>query len=233
MPLPEFRPRVLSSTVGSMPTSMSALRSPRWNALFVGAAIALAGCGSKPTAPAPAAPAVQTLQQYLQDAAVAANAGRKEQARDMYRAAAKSYPASKEPWLKLAEDYFDAANYGQAILAAQEVLQRDPADNLANSILAVSGLRVSTTALTALRQRAGLSAGTRNEAEGLTRTLREVLGERELVPRPSVAAPAEPPAAVPARPRPRPAAAPTPAPAPAAAPRPPAPAPATPDNPFK
>jgi hypothetical protein len=233
MPLPEshLSAPLAAMSAGSAPNG--AVPNLRWSALFVGVAIALSGCGSKPTAPPPPAPAVQTLQQHLQDAAQAASAGRKEQARDIYRSAARSYPASKEPWAKLAEDYFDAANYGQAILAAQEVLQRDPADNLANSILAVSGLRVSTTALTNLRQRAGLSVGTRNEAEGLARTLRDVLGERELVPRPSAAVPVDAPGAAPARPRPRPA--PASAPAPAAAPRPPAPAPApaAPDNPFK
>ena len=79
-------------------------------------------------------------------------------------------PTSKEPWLKLAEDYFEANNYGQAILASQEVLQRDPADSVATSVLAVSGLRVSASALSLLRQQQRtlrLMAGRRVQHDGL------------------------------------------------------------------
>ncbi len=195
------------------------------------------------TTPPVAAPAVQPLAEYMQQAGQAVTEGNKERARELYRTAAKTYPTNKEPWLKLAEDYFEAANYGQAILAAQEVLQRDPADSLASSVLAVSGLRVSASALNTLRQqRQTLNSGTRTEAESLAVALRDALGEPVLVPRPAAAQPA--PAVVATKPKPvaRPAAAAS-APAAAAA-TPAAPAapavkpaatatkPATPDNPF-
>jgi len=183
----------------------------------------------------------------MQEAGQAAAEGSKERAREVYRTAAKTYPTSKDPWLKLAEDYFEANNYGQAILASQEVLQRDPADSVATSVLAVSGLRVSASALSLLRQQQRtLNGGTRSEAEDLAKVLRELLGEPVLVPRaaPTVAKPA------PAAPAKRPpsgraaAASDTPAPmaapasAPPVSPKPQPPKPAAPkadapaDNPF-
>ena len=189
------------------------------------------GCASAPPPlpPPTAAPAVEPLQQYMQEAGQAAAAGSKERARDVYRTAAKTYPTSKEPWLKLAEDYFEAANYGQAILAAQEVIQRDPADSLATSVLAVSGLRVSASALSTLRQQQSpLNGGTRSEAEGLARILRDLLGEPVLVPRP-VAASASAAAPVPVKAR-QPAR--TAAAKPAVTPVPAAPKPATSTDPF-
>lgn len=211
------------------------------------ALLGLAGCASKTAkapapvaAPAPApAPAVQSLQQYMQDAANAASEGNnRERARELYRTAARQYPASKEPWTRLAEDYFESANYGQAILAAQEVIQRDPQDSIATSVLAVSGLRVSAAALKSMHdQNSKLSGGTRSEAQALAKTLRDSLGETELVPQ--AAAPAattasdaaaKSPAAKPAKPPPvvRRVAAPGPAASPAA----PA-APNAADDPFK
>jgi hypothetical protein len=163
-------------------------------ASILAAAVVFAGCAAKPpmapaTVAAPA-PAVQSLQQYMQDAARAASEGNnKERARELYRTAARQYPAAKEPWTKLAEDYFESANYGQAILAAQEVIQRDPQDSVATSVLAVSGLRVSAAALKSMHdQNSKLSGGTRSEAQALAKTLRDALGETELVPQ--AAAPA-------------------------------------------
>lgn len=195
----------------------------------LGVGLLMVGCASAPTPPPTAAPAVQPLQQYMQEAGEAAAAGSKERARDVYRTAAKTYPTSKEPWLKLAEDYFEAANYGQAILAAQEVIQRDPADSLATSVLAVSGLRVSASALSTLRQQQSpLNGGTRSEAEGLARILRDLLGEPVLVPRPVAAsASAAAPTPVRARQPVRPAAT-----KPAVAPVPAAASPATSTDPF-
>jgi tetratricopeptide (TPR) repeat protein len=170
-------------------------------ASMLAAAVLFAGCASKPAkAPVAApAPAVQSLQQYMQDAARAASEGNnKERARELYRTAARQYPTSKEPWTKLAEDYFESANYGQAILAAQEVIQRDPQDSVATSVLAVSGLRVSAAALKSMHdQNSKLSGGTRSEAQALAKTLRDALGETELVPQAAASATADPAARAP------------------------------------
>lgn len=231
-----------------LPRSVSRLQ---WNTWIFSAALVLSGCASTPPPAAPvAAPAVQSLAQVMQEAGKAASEGSKQRSRELYLSGAKAYPASKEPWLKLAEDYFEASNYGQAILAAQEVIQRDPDDSLATGVLAVSGLRVSASALSTLRkQQTALNGGTRTEAESLARLLRDLLGEPVLVPRPTALSAASGSSAAPAAPsvKPKPrvvrlpganpdqgaAAAPTPpAPAPAPAPAPTAPKAATPDNPF-
>lgn len=166
---------------------------PAW-ALLLAAVLMLGACASAPPpappvpAPAPVQPSLAELMKQAQDAHAQ---GGKERAREAWREASRSYPTSKEPWLKLAEDHFATADYGYAVLAAQEVSQRDPADRTAHSILAVAGLRVAAMALNALRgQQSGMPADTRNEAEGLTKLLRETLGEQVLVPPTEVAAPA-------------------------------------------
>lgn len=121
----------------------------------------------------------------MSEAAQSRQSGARQQEREQYRKAAQAYPTSKEPWLKLAEGYFEAADYGNAILSAQEVLQRDPADRLAGSLLAVSGLRVSASALAALRGQQDLSTDTRRQAEEVVRQVREALGEPMLVAKPA------------------------------------------------
>lgn len=144
----------------------------------------LAACATTAQPPAEATPAPQqaSLQELIQQGEAAQQQGQREQARSRYREAASAYPTSKPPWQKLAEGYFEAGEYGNAILAAQEVLQRDPQDRMAHSILAVAGLRVSASSLTALRDpRTDLPASSREEAVLLTQTLRETLGEKTLV----------------------------------------------------
>ena len=142
----------------------------------------LSACATtSPTAPTPA-PAQPSLQEWMQQAQSASRDGQRERARQAWRSAAKAYPTQKAPWQRLAEDYFDTSDYGNAILAAQEVLQRDEQDTLAHSVLAVSGLRLSAVSLVALRERTSYPVGSREEAMGLTRAMREALGETALVP---------------------------------------------------
>ena len=186
----------------------------------------LAACATttQPVAEATPAPQQVSLQELIQQGEAAQQQGHREQSRSRYREAASAYPTSKPPWQKLAEGYFEAGEYGNAILAAQEVLQRDPQDRMAHSILAVAGLRVSASSLTALRDpRTDLPASSREEAVLLTQTLRETLGEKTLVlpaseaasaaaPAPTSLFPPDPPRAAAPR-RPRVATAPSPAPA--------------------
>lgn len=194
------------------------------SAAALAVALVLTGCAT-PAPPPQAAPATPTLEQMLADAAKARLEGAVAKEREACHAAARAYPASKEPWQRLSESYFQAGDYGHAILAAQEVAQRDPADELATGVLAVSGLRVSTSALGTLRQQQRLNTDTRAQAEDVVKSLRELLGEPVLVPKPAetLAAPAPAPARKSTRPV-RPAAAPVPA---AAAPAKPAAMPAT------
>ena len=95
---------------------------------------------------------------------------------------AKMNPARKEPWSRLSRVHFDSGNYGQAIVAADEVLQRDPTDRAAKSVRAVSGLRVATQSLTQLRFDTQMKGSARADAIGLAKVLRETLGEEVLVP---------------------------------------------------
>jgi tetratricopeptide (TPR) repeat protein len=118
-----------------------------------------------------------SLDSMLAKASVASNTGQSEQALTQLKSATGLFPAEKKPWLQMAQLNFDGANYGEAINNALEVLQRDPADKVANSIVAVSGLRLSTKALADLIQQNNLNGSVRTEAEGLAKLLRESLGE--------------------------------------------------------
>ena len=131
---------------------------------------------------------VVDLQQTLDQATAAQERGDIAKALSLLDEAARAHPGSKQPWLRSAQVHFDAMNYGAAIMAAQEVLQRDTSDITARSILAVSGLRVSAAALAHLRQANSVSGSTRSEAEGLARTIRDALGEPVLVPPPAASA---------------------------------------------
>ncbi|MGV7210265.1 tetratricopeptide repeat protein [Oxalobacteraceae bacterium A2-2] len=127
-------------------------------------------------------PAAPPLERSLADADTAIAAGQADKAQAMLKAAAASYPADKAPWLRLAQLKFDQNNYGDAIGNALEALQRDPVDKLGNSIVAVSGLRLSTRALSDLSQQNNLNGPLRSEAQELARVLRSALGEEVLVP---------------------------------------------------
>jgi hypothetical protein len=151
-------------------------------------ALALAGCFTAPPKPEiikTIVPTVEPIGEYLSRAQALETAdGGREQSRQLYREAAKAYPADKRPWLRLAQSYFDGRDYGNAVLAAEEVVQRDSTDVTAQSLLAVSGLRISTAALLTLRSPSELNSSTRQEAEGMAQNLRLILGEPILVPQP-------------------------------------------------
>ena len=157
--------------------------APTW---AIAACALVAGCASAPppapVAPAVPAPAQPSLAELMKQGQTAARDGQRDKARMAWRAATRAYPTEAQPWQRLAEDFFNTADYGNAILAAQEVLLRDSQDTLAHSVLAVSGLRVSTVSLLALRERSSFRVGSREEAAGLTRALRDALGEATLVP---------------------------------------------------
>ncbi len=158
---------------------------------FIGAtacAILLSACAT--TKPEVAEkPPVPTMDELLAKANEASTAGRKEDAVTLWKEAAAAYPADKTPWASIAQTRYDAGQYGEAIVSAQEVLVRDPNDRLANSIIAISGLRLSTRALADLSRQNNLSGSIRTESQDLAKLLRESLGEQVLVPPPAPAAP--------------------------------------------
>jgi tetratricopeptide (TPR) repeat protein len=116
------------------------------------------------------------------DAAVAA--GQPDKAHALLKNAGQAFPTDKTPWVRMAQMHFDADNYGEAIVDALEALQRDPDDTLANSIAAVSGLRVSSKALGELTRKNKLNGDVKSEAQDLAKLLRSSLGEDVLVPKP-------------------------------------------------
>ncbi|MEK8032534.1 tetratricopeptide repeat protein [Ideonella sp. DXS29W] len=170
-----------------------------------------------------------SLEEWLSRGDTARKDGLTEAARSAYRDGAKAYPTDKQPWLRLADSYFQAGDYGNAVLAAQEAAQRDPKDSTAHSLLAVSGLRITAGSLNALREQSGYPVGSREEALDVTRRLREALGDPTLLT-PVMQEPAPSSQSARKRPAPKPttpaAGNSTAATAPAAAPA--APAPATP-----
>ena len=157
-------------------------------------AIALSACGTPPQKAVQQQATPPSLDALMAKASQASNAGQKEQAVTLWKQAGAAYPADKTPWSNIAQARYDAGQYGDAIVNAQEVLVRDPSDRLANSIIAISGLRLSTRALADLSRQNNLSGSIRTESQDLAKLLRESLGEQVLVPPPAAA-----PAAAPAR----------------------------------
>lgn len=173
------------------------MRLKRLFAGLVCAALA-AGCA---TAPPPRPP--PTLAALMAGAEAAIKAGRNNDAAAGLASAIAAFPADKAPRLRMAQMQFEWHNYGEAITHAQAVLQRDPDDLLAHSLVAVSGLRVSSKALTDLATQNKLTGDVRSEAQDLAKLLRANIGGDIIVPvraRPARPAPVKP--AVAANPRP-------------------------------
>jgi hypothetical protein len=108
--------------------------------------------------------------------------GHTEVAFEQYKKVAAIHEKRKEPLQKMAQIKFDNNQYGPAIQYAQEVMRLEPSDQLANSIVAVAGLRLSATSLGVLRRENQLSGSVKSEATGLADVLRQNLGVEEIVP---------------------------------------------------
>ncbi len=169
----------------------------------VACAALLAACGTTGGGAGAAAKAASVATAMAEaDAAVAA--GQADKAYTVLKGAAQAFPTDKTPWVRMAQMRFDANDYGMAIVNAQEALERDPDDTLAHSIAAVSGLRVTSEALTDLSRMKKINGDVRSEAQDLAKLLRASLGEEELVPggaksRPPAKRPRAPAAQTPAK----------------------------------
>ena len=144
-------------------------------AALLGACATVDGGAGSMTKPATMAAALSAA-----DAAVAA--GQTDKAYAVLSSAGQAFPTDKAPWLRMAQMRFERKHYGEAIMYAQQVLERDPEDTIAHSIAAVSGLRVSSKALGDLTRKNRLSGNVKSEAEELARLLRTSLNEEVLVP---------------------------------------------------
>jgi tetratricopeptide (TPR) repeat protein len=124
----------------------------------------------------------QAFDKALADADTVSKGGDQDRAIALYQQLAKSDPTREEPWSRIAQIQFSQGHYGQAIVAAQEALQRDQTDREAKSVLAVAGLRVATQSLGELRQDASLAGDAKSDAQVLAKQLRDTLGEESLFP---------------------------------------------------
>ncbi|KVC59275.1 hypothetical protein WS63_27280 [Burkholderia stagnalis] len=148
----------------------------------------IAGCTTTPTPPT-----AEVFNKSLSDADAVAKAGDQDRALSLYQALAKADPTREEPWSRIAQIQFAQNHYGQAIVAAQEALQRDNTDRQAKSVLAVAGLRIATQSLGELRQDASLAGDAKSDAQTLAKQLRDTLGESALFPPEQRAAKPRPP----------------------------------------
>lgn len=124
----------------------------------------------------------EAFNKQLADADTVAKGGDQDRAISLYQQLAKTDPTREEPWSRIAQIQFTQGHYGQAIVAAQEALQRDQTDRQAKSVLAVAGLRVATQSLGELRQDASLAGDAKSDAQALAKQLRDTLGEATLFP---------------------------------------------------
>ncbi len=144
---------------------------------------ALAGCAAKlKPGETDSNVKVPELATLMTQAGATEKSDTKSAAIIQYEEAAKLYPTSKMPWVRIAQIQYESLNYGEAIVAAQQAVARDGKDKVAQSILSVSGLRVSTKALAELGRQNELEGSVKTEAQNLAKLIRESLGEQVLVP---------------------------------------------------
>jgi predicted Zn-dependent protease len=142
----------------------------------------LSACATtSPPAPTTLATSTTNIRAAMAEANAAALSGRPDKAYVLLKQATATYPVDKAPWVRMAQMRFDSNNYGEAIVNALEALRRDPDDTLANSVVAVSGLRLSSKALADLTRKNNLSGTVRSEAQDLAKLLRNSLNEDVLV----------------------------------------------------
>jgi tetratricopeptide (TPR) repeat protein len=140
--------------------------------------LVLNACATK----SPVEQKVVTIEAVMEQANQASQVGQTELALTLLKDASVTFPADAAPWLRMAQMQYEAARYSEAIIDAQQVLARDPSNKFANSIVAVSGLRLSKRALSDLSLQNNLSGSLRTESQDLIKLLRESLGEAVLVP---------------------------------------------------
>ncbi len=147
--------------------------------LSLSCAAVLAGCAAPKAAPPPP----PTMASMLERADAAVKLGNNEDAVAVLKSAARIYPADKTAWLRIAQVSFDCQEYGEAITHAKKVLERDPDDIVAHSLVAVSGLRVSSKALADLTVKKRVTGDVREAAQDLAKILRTSIGG-EIIPAP-------------------------------------------------
>lgn len=145
---------------------------------LIGGILALvAGCATSPK-PQSDAEYKQSITQAAQT--LASKGG--DQAVVEFEEIAQRNPSRGEPWSYIAKIRFDEQKYGEAIVAADEALNREPEDFTAKTVRAVGGLRVAMQSLADLRADALLAGNARSDAVALAAAMRETLGQDVLFP---------------------------------------------------
>lgn len=160
------------------------LENPLVRSLLAWLTLALAGCAT--VAPQPHHPVGDGDGGYGQLMAMAnthAAVGETDLALAAFAHAATSDPARKEPWLRIAHLRAGNGEPAQAMLAAAEVLRRDPTDAAANDIYLAGGLQIASDTLQRLRASdASRHAQYRPQAQALLEMLAQVYAMDELLP---------------------------------------------------
>lgn len=134
----------------------------------------VAGCASTPEAPKKLPP--PPLVALMSDAETAIKGGHNERALLILHTATLLYPRDKSAFVRMAQVHFECQRYGETISSAEKALERDPDDIVAHSLVAVSGLRVSSKALADLTVKNNLTGTVRAEAQDLAKLLRASIG---------------------------------------------------------
>src|SRR5260370_42635963 len=139
----------------------------------------IAGCATQGnnTATTP-----EAFNKQLADADTVAKGGDQDRAISLYQQLSKSDPTREEPWSRIAQIQFTQGHYVEAIVAAQEALQRDQTDRQAKSVLAVAGLRVATQSLRELRQEGSPAGYAKATAQAPAKPLAHTLRAATLFP---------------------------------------------------
>lgn len=144
--------------------------------VIAGVVAVMAGCATvKPQSEAEFKQSMEAAQKTLEQKGA-------DQAVVQFEEIAQRNPSKGEPWSYIAKIRFDEQKYGQAIVAADETLSRDPQDFVAKTVRAVGGLRVAMQSLADLRADALLAGNARADAVALAASMRETLGQDVLFP---------------------------------------------------
>lgn len=147
-------------------------RLPRVIAL----SLLLVACASTPEAPAPGYAELIVLAED------ADGAGQHDAALAAYERASLADPARKEPWQRIAQMHHERGHLAFALAAAEQTLQRDPADEVANAIYVDAGLRVAADALRRRRLAGTPDPTSQAQARDIAALLVDIYGADSVVP---------------------------------------------------
>lgn len=155
--------------------------------LLAGLALALAGCATFPPLGAAPAGVDSEYVEWMTTGDAHAALGEVEPAIAAFHAAATHEPARKEPWLRIARLHAANDEPAEAMIAAGEVLRRDPGDMAASDIYLAGGLEIAIDVLQRLRASdSERHARFRPRAAVLMELLAQVYAVRDVLPEPVV-----------------------------------------------